>query len=197
MPDSKTVDDYISAHSEWTDALQLLRSVLLAGGLRETLKWGAPCYTRQGKNLVGLLAFKSWTGLWFHQGALLKDPLGQLINAGQGRTKALRQWRFSNVDEINPAEVAAYVAEAIQLADRGAKVPPARGKPLEIPPELQKALAADSQAAQQFETLGRSRQRDYAEYISGAKREATKLTRLEKILPMIRAGTGLNDRYRK
>ncbi len=90
----KTVDDYIEAAEPWQDELIRLRKILRSTDLEETVKWGAPCYTHDGKNVVGMASFKSYVGLWFHQGALLGDKKKVLINAQEGKTKALRQWRF-------------------------------------------------------------------------------------------------------
>ena len=96
----KSVDDYIAGAEHWQVELIRLREILQSTKLEETVKWGAPCYTHNGKMVVGLGAFKSYVGLWFHQGALLSDPEKVLINAQEGKTKALRQWRFSSLKEI-------------------------------------------------------------------------------------------------
>ena len=193
---AKTVDDYIAAAKYWPDELIKLRSILKQTGLEETVKWGAPCYTHAGKNVVGLGAYKGYFGLWFYQGALLKDKDGVLINAQEGKTKALRQWRFTAAGQIRPARIKAYVAEAVKLAAAGEEIKPARGKPLVIPQELAAGLAEDSAAAAAFGKLSPGRQREYADYVADAKRADTRLRRLDKILPMIAAGQGLNDRYR-
>ena len=192
----KSVDDYIAEAKYWQNELVKLREILNAAGLEETVKWGAPCYTHEGKNVVGLGAYKAYCGLWFYQGALLKDPDGVLINAQEGKTKALRQWRFAAASEIKRAKVKAYVAEAMQLAAAGQEIKPARNKPLKIPGELITALAANAEAAAAFESLTKGRQREYADYVSEAKRADTRERRLEKIMPMIAQGRGLNDQYR-
>ena len=101
MQRHSTVDSYIDGHIEWRDGLTALRNILLETELEETVKWGAPCYVYQKKLVVGIGAFKSYLGLWFHQGALLKDKHKKLINAQEGKTKALRQWRFYDISEID------------------------------------------------------------------------------------------------
>ena len=88
---AKSVDDYIAHHPEWETELKRLKAVLESTALHADIKWGAPCYTSNGKNVVGLMAFKSYFGLWFHQGVSLKDDAKVLINAQEGKTKALRQ----------------------------------------------------------------------------------------------------------
>jgi uncharacterized protein YdeI (YjbR/CyaY-like superfamily) len=196
MKRHKTVDGYIDDAESWQPELIRLRKILRSTDLEETVKWGAPCYTWEGKNIVGLGAFRAYCGLWFFQGALLTDKNKVLINAQAGRTKALRQWRFTSGKEIDARLVKAYVAEAIEIEKRGVSIKPDRGKPVQIPPQLENALARNKKAGRAFEALSRGKQREYAEYISGAKRDETKAKRLDKILPMIAAGQGLNDKYR-
>ena len=191
-----TVEDFIAGQTAWSKELSRLREVLLSTGLEETVKWGAPCYTLNGKNVVGIGAFKSYFGLWFFQGALLDDQAGVLINAQAGKTKAMRQWRMQSAKEIKARTIKPYVKEAIEKLESGQEIKPERAKPIRIPEELESALAKDARARTAFEQLTRGRRREYAEYIADAKREATKQRRLEKILPMIAAGKGLNDRYR-
>jgi uncharacterized protein YdeI (YjbR/CyaY-like superfamily) len=189
------VDDYMENTTHWCEGLRELRRLLLASGLEETVKWGAPCYTRNGKNVVGLGAFKSYFGLWFHQGVLLPDPNRVLINAQKGKTKALRQWRFTD-QTIDVETVASYLEAAIEVHDRGELVGPERDRPVEIPIELERALDRDPEAAAAFADLTPGKRREYAGHIREAKRADTKHRRIEKILPMIHSGVGLLDRYR-
>ena len=126
MRRSRTVDEYIEDAGIWKDELKHLRSILQATELEEDVKWDGPCYTYGGKNVVGMAGFKSYFGLWFHQGALLKDQKKFLINAQEGRTKALRQWRMQTAKDIKPAIIKNYVKEAIKLAEEGKKIAPAR-----------------------------------------------------------------------
>ena len=192
----KTVDDYIAGSELWQEELLLLRDILTSTDLSETVKWGGPCYTYDDKMVVGIGAFKSYVGLWFYQGALLSDPKGVLINAQEGRTKALRQWRFQYKKEIKSRIIKSYVREAIELQLQGIEIKPARSKPLVVPKELKSALAKNKKAGAAYKAMTKGKQREYADYISDAKRPETKLKRLDKILPMISSGKGLNDKYR-
>lgn len=192
----KTVDDYIENSGPWRDALVLLRRILNETDLEETVKWGGPCYTADGKNIAGLGAFKSYVGIWFYQGALLSDPDKVLINAQEGTTKALRQWRFNTLDEIDGPQIKAYVEEAVEHQKQGMAIKADRNKQLVMPPELTRALNDNPEAGACFNGLAKGKQREFAEYITEAKREETKQKRLEKILPMILANKGLNDKYR-
>lgn len=196
MKRSKSVNDYIRDTDQWQDELQKLRDILNDTSLVEAIKWGAPCYTYKGKNVVGLAAFKQWFCLWFHQGALLADRNKVLMNAQEGRTKALRQWRMTSAGDIKPRIIKRYVKEAIALIDAGKEIKADRSKPVEVPVELGKAMRRYKGATAAFRSLTKGKQREYADYIASAKRDDTRKKRIDKILPMIAAGTGLNDKYR-
>ena len=192
----KAVDDYVASRQLWQDEIKRLREILLSTDLTEEVKWGGPCYTYDGKNVVGLAGFKSYFGLWFHQGALLNDKNKVLINAQEGTTKALRQWRMHSAKDIKPATIKAYVSEAISLVKFGKKIGPQKKKPLVVPPELKQALAKNAKARKGFYALRLGLQRDYTDHVASAKREETKQKRIEKILPMLVVGKGLHDKYR-
>ncbi len=196
MQRAKSVDDYIASASDWQDELIRLREILRSTPLTEEVKWGAPCYTWKGKNVVGIGAFKSYFGLWFHQGALLKDDRNVLVNAQEGKTRALRQWRMTSASEIRPQAIKRYVKEAIGHIDAGHEIKAQRGRPVEVPDELEEAMREHKDAAAAFRRLTPGRQREYAEYVASAKRITTRQSRINKVLPMIAAGVGLNDRYR-
>jgi uncharacterized protein YdeI (YjbR/CyaY-like superfamily) len=191
-----SVDDYIEAAEQWQSELIQLRKILCSTDLEETVKWGGPCYTHDGKNVVGMAGFKSYVGLWFHQGALLADKEKVLISAQEGRTKALRQWRFESQKEIDARLIKAYVKEAIDLQKSGKEIKPQRNQAVKVPSLLESALGKNKKTRAGFEKLTPGRQREFADYIGDAKREETQLKRLEKIIPMIQARKGLNDKYR-
>ena len=174
----------------------LLRDILLETELEETVKWGAPCYTLKGKNVVGLTSFKAYTGLWFHQGVFLKDQQKKLINAQEGTTKALRQWRFTSIEDIDVELVKQYVQEAIQNQREGKEIKPVRAKKIDIPEELKSELSQNNVLNEAFRSLTPGKQREYCEHIGSAKQEKTRLNRLEKAIPMILDGVGLNDKYK-
>jgi uncharacterized protein YdeI (YjbR/CyaY-like superfamily) len=193
---SKTVDDYI-VNSGWTTELSRLREVVLRCGLDEEIKWGAPCYTLHGKNIVGIAGFKSYFGLWFYDGALLEDASDVLLNAQEGKTRAMRQWRMTSASDIRPVLIRRYVNEAIENSQRGKSVARKKPQSLKIPPELLEALSANANAARAFAALSPGRQREYAGYVAEAKRAETRARRVAKCLPLILDGKGLNDSYRR
>ena len=191
------VINYIEKKQQWKLELELLRKVVLACDLEETIKWGAPVYMSNGKNILGLSAFKSYVGLWFFQGGTLKDTHKVLMNAQEGKTAAMRQWRFSSLEEIDVDLINAYVKEAVENQEKGNIIKPQKNtKPLIIHPLLQKELASNTEFSKQFESFSLSKKREYADHISEAKREATQQKRLEKIIPMILNGVGLYDKYK-
>lgn len=196
MRRSKSVEEYIENLTAFRDEVVRLREILQGTALVEEVKWGTPHYTHRGKILVGIAAFKEHFALWFHQGSLLEDAGGVLINAQDGKTKALRQWRMTSKKDIKARTIKAYVKEAVALADEGKTVAPSRGKPLVVPPELEAALGKSAPAKKAFAALSPGKQRDYANHVAEAKRAETKEKRVAKILPMIREGKGLHDRYR-
>lgn len=192
---NEKVTTYIEKKTDWTHELQKLRNILHQLPVEETVKWGSPFYTNGGKNIVGMSAFKNYFGLWFIQGATLKDEKKVLINAQEGKTSAMRQWRFSSIDEIDEELIKTYVLEAIENKDLGKVIKPKK-KPLIIPELLQSALDSNPQLKENYEAFSLSKKREYADHISEAKREATKQSRLEKIIPMILNNVGLYDKYK-
>jgi uncharacterized protein YdeI (YjbR/CyaY-like superfamily) len=194
----QTVDEYIASSGRWESALKMLRELMNSTILEETVKWGMPVYTLRGKNVAGFSAFKSWAGIWFYQGVFLKDPARKLINAQEGTTKALRQMRFASAEEIRDYRevILSYLDEAIQNQKKGKVIKPERNKPVKIPPELKDAFQRDPALRDAFNALSLSKRREYAELVGSAKREETRQQRLEKIIPLILEGTGLNDRYK-
>lgn len=193
----KTVDEYILKAERGREILMILRDLLLTTDLTETVKWGGPVYTFNGKNVVGIGAFKSYSGLWFYQGALLTDRKKVLISSLEGRTKALRQWRFQSPDEIDPELLLEYVNEAIENQKQNKEIKADRNKPLVIPDELTEAFEEDPILKSNFQSFTKGKQREFADYISHAKQEKTRLSRLQKVIPLIQQNIGLNDKYRK
>ncbi|WP_167609023.1 YdeI/OmpD-associated family protein [Maribellus sediminis] len=197
MNSFKTVDEYILNAENGREILIVLRDLLLTTELTENVKWGGPVYTVNGKNVVGIGAFKSYSGLWFYQGALLNDPQNVLISSSEGRTKALRQWRFESVDDIDPELLLEYVHEAIENQKQNKEIKADRNQPVVIPIELIEAFEEDPILKAGFQAFTKGKQREFADYISHAKQEKTRLARLQKVIPFIRQNIGLNDKYRK
>ena len=190
------INEFISKRPEWKNELNLLRKLTLNCELEETFKWQFPTYTWEGKNIVGLGAFKEYVGLWFFQGVFLEDKHNKLINAQEGKTQAMRQWRFQSINEMDEQLIVQYIKEAIQNQKEGKELKPNKGKPLEIPEILEEKLNGDPQLKDSFGKFTPGKQREFTEHIQEAKRKETKLKRIEKVVGMIKDGIGLNDKYR-
>lgn len=227
------IEHYFTKPSPWREGIQRLRAIIADTGLQEDWKWGLPCYTINGRNVVGIGNFKNHFGIWFFQGVFLEDKKNLLRNAQDGKTKAMRSLHYESLEDIDATILKAYLLEGIQNAKDGKEIKPDRSKKkLIIPAELVSAFAKSEtechtepvevlqqttksetechtepvEVLQQhtkttnlktaFEALSPSKQREYTEHIGGAKQETTRLRRLEKCIPIILEGKGLNDKYK-
>ncbi|WP_289355068.1 YdeI/OmpD-associated family protein [Paenibacillus sp. S-12] len=187
------VDAFIGKAKKWKEEMTKLRMICLDCQLSEELKWGKPCYMSQGSNIVIIQGFKEFCALMFFKGALLKDPNGILSNIGEN-TQAGRQIRFSNVREIAEMEtiIKSYIYEAVEVEKSGLKVE--MKKEINIPEEFQIKLDENPALKAAFDALTPGRQRAYAMFFSAPKQSKTRESRIEKCMPDILAGKGLNDR---
>ena len=197
MKGYKTVDEYILNVKEGSGILIVLRELIGLTELKETVKWGIPVYTINDKNVLGIAAFKTYVGLWFYNGSFLKDDAGVLVNASEGVTKAMRQWRFTSVDEIDDKLVLKYVNEAIENQKQGKELKPDRSKPVNIPDDLKEVFSEDKELENGFNRFTPGKQREFVNYISEAKTIETRKARVQKVIPLILENIGLNDKYRK
>ena len=188
------VDVYLTKAKKWQEELEKFRGIILACQLAEELKWGKPCYTFQKHNIVIILPLKEYCALLFCKGALLNDANGILITPGEN-TQAARQIRFTNVREIVEMEtiLKAYIHEAIEVEKAGLKVNFKKITEFLIPDELQNKLGEIPALKTAFNALTPGRQRAYILYFSAAKQSQTRESRVEKCMPQILKGRGLND----
>lgn len=172
----------------WTDELNALRAILLNCGLTEEIKWEQPCYTFNQRVVVVMTAFKNFAAINFFKGALLSDSYHLLTKPGEA-TNAGRQLRYTDANKIIEQEdiIKSYVLEAIENEKRGLKIA-SNKTPAIIPVELQEKFNEIPELKIAFNKLTVSNQRNYATYISQAKQEITRLTRMEKCIPNILAG---------
>jgi len=191
------IDAYFEKPSAWKKGMIRLREIVKCTELKEDFKWNFPVYTVNGKNVIGLGRTKKYMGIWFFQGVFLKDKAGLLINAQEGKTKALRQLRFTSEGDIDESLLLSYLEEAIQNQKEGKEIKPVRNtSAVIVPDELLAAFLETKQLKIAFEALSLSKQREYAEHIGSAKQETTRLRRLQKCVPMINEGVGLHDKYK-
>jgi uncharacterized protein YdeI (YjbR/CyaY-like superfamily) len=188
------VDFYFNKTEKWQEEIKKLRMIVLDCGLTEELKWGTPCYTFQGKNIVLIHTFKEYCALLFFKGALLQDTNGVLIQQTE-RVQAARQIRFTTIQEI--ADLASvlktYIYEAIEVEKAGLKVDLKETKEFTVPEEFQKKLTELPALKAAFEALTPGRQRAYLLHFSQPKQSKTRESRIEKYMPQILHGKGLND----
>src|SRR5215475_6957601 len=188
------VDFFFSEAKKWSGEFEKLRTIILDCGLTEELKWGKPCYTFQESNVVLIHGFKEYCALLFMKGALLKDPKGILIQQTEN-VQAARQIRFTNVRvivEMGPL-LKAYIKEAIEVEKAGLEVNYKKTSEFKIPEEFQNKLDKIPALKRAFAALTPGRQRGYLFYFSGAKQSKTREARVEKCMPQILKGKGLDD----
>ncbi|WP_035694698.1 DUF1801 domain-containing protein [Flavobacterium soli] len=181
--------------NDWAEELDLLQSIIAKTEVVETIKWGGLTYTVNGKNVLGIGGFKNFFTIWFYQGVFLEDKNKVLVNANEGVTKALRQWRFFSKEDINESLILLYIKEAIANSKAGKEIKPEKKKAI-VSELFNKELDADKLLAEAFATFSVAKQNEFLEHIESAKQEKTKLSRIEKIKPLIFQKIGLNDKYK-
>ncbi|MES2681511.1 MAG: DUF1801 domain-containing protein [Bacteroidota bacterium] len=197
------VDFYFNKAKTWQEELKLMRTLVLDCHLAEELKWGCPCYmcppgltgrVSDKSNIVLIHTFKDYCAFLFFKGALLKDPKKILIQQTEN-VQAARQVRFTSVKEITRLEktLKAYIFEAIEIEEKGLKVPMKKTREYTIPEEFQIKLDKNAALKKAFEALTPGRQRGYLLYFSSAKQATTREERIKKYMKQILTGKGLDD----
>lgn len=188
------VDKFLDKAARWQKEMEQLRMIVLACRLTEELKWGKPCYSLDKHNVAIIFGFKEYCALGFFKGTLLKDENGVLVGPGDN-SQAMRQIRFRNVREIIEMEdlIKKYIYEAIDVEKAGLKVNFKKAADQDIPVEFQNILNDNPRLKTAFFALTPGRQRAYLLYFSQPKQSPTKTSRIEKYIPKILSGKGLND----
>ena len=188
------VDWYFDKNERWQKEIRKMRTIALDCDLVEELKWGCPCYTFEKNNIVLIHVFKEYCAFLFFKGALLKDPKGILIQQTEN-VQSARQIRFTNVQEIVKLEktIKTYIYEAAKVEAAGLKVDFKKTSDFKVPEEFQKKLDKNKKLKTAFEALTPGRQRAYLFYFSSAKQSKTREERVEKYMPQILKGKGLED----
>lgn len=187
------VDAYIERSQKWPALIEALRPVLLDAGLSEEIKWGKPCYSYAGKNIVIIQEMKDFLSLMFFKGALLSDP-DRILEEQGPNSRSARRIRLTSPDDVDrlAGTIAAYVEEAMAVEEAGLEVGPAP-EPAWVE-ELETRLDQDPAFRAAFEALTPGRRREYNLYFSGAKQAKTREARIDKCRERILAGKGLRDR---
>ena len=187
------VDVFMKKTVDWNDEYAALREIALSTGLTEDLKWMHPCYTLNDKNVFLLHAFKGYIAVFFHKGAIMKDPQGLLIQQTEN-VQAGRQLRFTSLAEIVKSKkiIKAYMADAIAIEEAGLQVPMKKPMPVELPTDIAAAMKKISGLTVAFKKLTPSCQREYLLYFDGAKKAETRVARVEKYAEKILSGKRMN-----
>lgn len=188
------VDAFLERQDQWRAEFEALRVILLASGLTEDLKWGQPCYTLDGKNVALMHGFKEYCAVLFHKGSLLEDPQCLLIQQTPN-VQAARQLRFTSVQDVKRQKktLAAFLEAAIEVERAGKKVPHKKTEEFEVPEEFATQLAANPRLKAAFAALTPGRQRGYLFHFAQPKLGKTRSARVEKHVPRILQGLGLDD----
>lgn len=188
------VDFYFIKAKAWQEEINQLRNIVLDCGVTEELKWGCPSYTFNGANIVLIHVFKNYCALLFFKGVLLKDTKGLLVQQTKN-VQSARQLRFTSLKEIVKlkAAIKAYIHEAVEVEKAGLKVELKKTREFEMPEEFEAKLKSNSALKTAFKALTPGRQRGYLLYFSSAKQATTREARVEKYLPKILQGKGLDD----
>ncbi len=188
------VNFYFTKAKSWQEEIKKLRTIVLDCHLTEELKWGCPCYTFEGSNIVLIHVFKEYCAVLFFKGVLLKDPRGILIQQTEN-VQTARQIRFTSVQEITRLKpvLKAYIFEAVEVEEAGLKVDLKKTTEFTMPEEFQKKLDKNASLKTAFEALTPGRQRGYLLHFSAPKQSKTRESRVEKCMKQILNGKGLND----
>ncbi|MBK8391286.1 MAG: YdeI/OmpD-associated family protein [Saprospiraceae bacterium] len=188
------VDFFFDKAKAWQKEYELLRKIVLKTELEEELKWGCPCYTFEGSNIVLIHGFKEYCALLFHKGVLLNDGAGLLIQQTEN-VQSARQMRFTNIETIEAlaSTIESYIYEAIEVEKAGLKVELKKPSEFKMATEFQEALDKDSALKKAFESLTPGRQRAYLLHFSQPKLSATRESRVKNSIGAILDGKGLND----
>ncbi len=188
------VNWFFDKSTKWQDAYQELRDLVLSFELKEELKWGCPCYIYDKKNVVLIHGFKDYCALLFMKGAIMKDPKKILVQQTEN-VQSARQIRFSNFDEIikQKAVIKSYIKNAIEVEKSGVKVEMKKTTEFKMPEEFKTALNEITELKSAFDKLTPGRQKGYLLYFSSAKQAKTRNERVEKYIPKILDGKGLDD----
>lgn len=188
------VDFFFNKAKNWQQEFEKLRTIILDCGLTEELKWGCPCYTYDNKNIVLIHGFKEYCAVLFFKGALLADPNGILIQQTEN-VQVPRQVRFTNLKEVVKLApvLKKYIREAIEVEKLGLKPELKKTSEFSMPEEFERILKEDAALKRAFKELTPGRQRAYLLHFSSAKQSKTRVSRIEKAIPDIMEGKGLDD----
>lgn len=192
----KKAANWSAYNDKWTNAEEFMQQLIVKTNLDKTIKWDKEVYTFNNKNVIGWGGFKDFFSLWFFNGVFLSDPEKVLVNASDGKTKSMRQWRFTNVDDMDEKKILSYINESIQTIKDGKEIKADVFEEKKPEGVFKDFLENNTDVKNAFEKLTKGKQKEYVIYIDEAKQKKTKTARLEKIKELILQNKGLNDKYK-
>jgi uncharacterized protein YdeI (YjbR/CyaY-like superfamily) len=188
------VDRFLENEIRWKDELMALREIILESGLAEDYKWKQPCYTLEGVNVLIIGSLKASCMLSFFKGVLLADH-DQLLEFAGENSQSAKLMRFRSTDEIFRLKnkILGFIRESIALETMGAKIPKGSAPEIPVPDELMELWKKDKSFDKAFHMLTPGRQRAYLMHFTAAKQSATRVSRIQKYIPRIMEGKGIND----
>lgn len=180
---------------KWTDILEELRQLIHETTLIEELKWGVPCYTINGKNIIIVSAFKEYASISFFKGALLNDINNILEKQGEN-CNSTRLIKFTEINQVleNKETILNLINQAIEVEKSGLKIE-RKAEKEPIPDELLDIFDEDIIFKNSFFALTPGRQRAYIIHFSQPKQSQTRTSRIYKYKQWILDGIGINDKY--
>lgn len=193
-PKNPKVAFFFDKAEQWKAEYGRLREIALDCPLTEEVKWGVPCYTVEGKNVMLIHGFKEYCAVLFPKGVLMQDPQNILIIQTEN-VQSARQLRFKSLEQIEGMAnlIKEYILEAIQVELSGRKVEFKKTTEFNMPEEFQVRLDQDPKLQESFEKLTPGRQRAYLLFFSAPKQAKTREARVEKMMGKILAGKGMDD----
>jgi len=192
----KKAANWSAYNDKWTDAEEFMQQLIVKTNLDKAIKWDKEVYTFNNKNVIGWGGFKDFFSLWFFNGVFLSDPEKVLVNASDGKTKSMRQWRFTNAADMDEKKILAYINESVQTIKDGKEIKADVFEEKKPEGFFKDFLENNIDVKNAFEKLTKGKQKEYVVYIDEAKQEKTKTARLEKIKELISQNKGLNDKYK-
>lgn len=189
--------DWKAYNHKWEKEEEFMQQLIVKTNLDKTFKWGTDVYSFNGKNVIAWGGFKEFFSVWFYNGVFLRDDFSVLVSGTEGKTKSLRQWRFTSVEEMFEEKIIDFINQSIQVIKDGKEIKPVKEPLKKLEGVFKEFLDANTQINSAFLRLTPGKQKEYMQYIEEAKQEKTKKSRLEKIESLILEGKGLNDKYKK
>jgi hypothetical protein len=200
MQPQEQINSFIAEQPEWQRRMMVrLRQLIHAADpeVEESWRGNTPAFDHEGA-MVSMHVFKTCVSVWFHKGALLKDPQGLFKLSDKDDERAVRKYKVSEGEAINEKAFSDLVREAVKLNEAGLKSvePKSAKKDVSLPAEMESCLRRDEEAWEHWERFSPAHKKEYVEWVNDAKQDETRKRRIAQALEMIREGVGKEDKHR-